>query len=684
MDDKECDRAAQSFHDFPSAVKLGVSSFLAGAMGEVKKCRPEKLLAEEGNNVRARTDSIISHSAHGSLVQEGAMGRSAGVSAALLDDGRSNAFAKLVQGWEAYINDADEGSTVPFASLQKLHNINLCAPSNTGHYNLQRLTGPLMPTPEDAPLPSHAFRHTHSTPLKYNGPSVFEDEEANFVPGPIPLDPYQRSSSTPSSFRHRSVNSAFKTLTPGSTLNHRASYTSLKAFGSTSRSQSAFDPVRYYTYALDEMERTSIEVVNNIPEPEVEERKSSRGAASRAAKFLADVGVLRRRRRHAHDRMNVVTTVETDVSMVPSMMERQDSSMTAITEQQVEMDVAETSVTVFTEHEPSLNDYSVMSGGSDLSTVLNSLHTMTIDDGSPASDVEKHPLKNLKEVPALHNYQKLYGDEEELEIRRIGPHMRHDAESNEISPLPPYQQMLDDLSSPHSERLNNSIKTQVHLSKTMCQQHAMLPDIVGAATPSPTAMASQCSHSTHSNDSGTTSPCTFNTTSTTQGTCASSRSNPQSGLTTISETDREVMMANRASSVAQKELDALLNPFSILNGYMMLNNNHAPLRDGANVPAEEMFARQGSMLTGSRSVSPLLHHESPPRNIVAHSAGSESVNRPHVMRTLASPIAISPLSFQEGSVQGQSYADGSVEIIKTDSRDDRLTPSPTIGEKENQ
>ena len=133
----------------------------------------------------------------------------------------------------------------------------------------------------DELVPS-ALRHIHSLPGN--------------IPPPIPFYSLDRSSSTPLSFRREqsfgTESSAFSL--PAQKLPPSSSNTSLGVH------TSAFDPVQYYARALEDMEKTSIEVTCSV-----DDKKSlssptmrlSRGAASRAAQFLSGVGVLRRKRR---------------------------------------------------------------------------------------------------------------------------------------------------------------------------------------------------------------------------------------------------------------------------------------------------------------------------------------------------------------------------------------------------
>lgn len=486
----------------------------------------------------------------------------------------SNAFAQLVRGWEAYMNDS-HGEAFPSLQQLQLH-------ANEG---LARLTAPLqphlVPTLEGHPLAPPALRHTHSSPLQY-GASIFDRFGEN-VPPPIPLDPFQRSSSTPSSFRQPSMTSAF------TMPSQRASYTSVNE----SSRYSAFDPVKYYANALEtleDMERTSIEVMDTSPsKPDEPDR---RGAASRAARFLSDVRVLRRRRRARGGREN------------PAQPMSVSSKDEAIEE---EMGCFDTTVTVVTETEANPNETSMLSRSSEVSAIMNneeSKEEPTEIYSAPV--VESEDEHETDPVHQEGQYQQLESDgEDEIKVKRLEPFR---VDSPVVSP-PSYQLIDDDRASGDTAEKSQKPKIVFQLVE---EKKMRVTRAGSSATPSPTPGSSR------PNDS----PGTASSGHTTQATFSSSGSGPQSGLSTISETDREVMEANKegkrrrslqslvSSQQPKLETEGGSQHSSSTNstnpqGYLALNSP-VRLRDGANVPADRFFTNSPSSgnsmsRTGSQS-----------------------------------------------------------------------------------
>lgn len=526
--------------------------------------------------------------------------------------GRPNAFAQLVRGWEAYLNDAD---TEAFPSFQMLQSsLQLCGPAAAA--GIARIAAPPSSGQnlhlQNQFLAPPALRHTHSSPLNY-GKSIF-DQEGDNVPPPIPLDPFQRSSSTPSSFRQRSMNSAFTMPSQ-----QRASYTSVSQPGFR---LSAFDPVKYYASALEDMERTSIEVMDVSTEPlESSNKEGRKGAASRAARFLSDVRTLRRRRRARGGRENPVQPASISSS---STEDNNDENAHAL----------DTSVTVITEPNP--NETSMLSRSSEVSAILGEAPVGEKDEPFYSAPVSESDPEDERHISQPYQQLESDGDEDELHIRPIestvpakGPALR----------TPSYQRIVD-------ERLVNVTEKQA-LAKLSFKLPEGEKD--NSSTPSPSRMIREGSST---NDSpGMRSAGTGSSSGhTTQATFSSGNTGLQSGLSTISETDREVMEANKEgkrlrvlSSIitSHKEpeggsLNSTSTTSSIPNGYLALDNSPMSLREGANLPAYRFFTTSptGDDLDPSNSAA--LSHIPLSTRRSAHSGSTTTVETSSATQTSSS------------------------------------------------
>lgn len=505
--------------------------------------------------------------------------------------GKPDSFAKLVRTWEAYIND-DQGEV--FQPLQMLQSLQLCGRAGEG---LARLAGPSLPGTDALQPP--ALRHIQSTPLQYR-PAMFDyNDEETVPPPPVPLNPFQRSSSTPSTFRSNSVNSAFGTVDSGAFRipSNRSIYSSVGAPGAHF---SAFDPVKYYATALEDMERTSIEVTDMSMEPKEstgedkgQPKSSRRGAASRAARFLSDVRTLRRRRRMRGGRENPA----------------QPSSVSSDSNEEEKAEGNKAAVTVITE-----TDYTPMNIPKQLPTLKQPESTEQPeekDESMYSPVVDSDPEDKGEDSPVSQQYHQLDSDvdEEEMHYQRIEASLQ--AESPGTVPSPSYQPIGGERPSGsvlRQEGVNGS-KISIQVSNAAKSPPVrMMEPAVPAATPSPT----------RSNDSGTGSPGTTrssNTGSTSGHTtqAASLSSGHQSNLSTISETDREVMEANKQGKrrlyskigpVAQKtdgdgtSLNSSSTGSSNPAGYLALEESPVALREGANVPADRFFTNSPGTAEG--------------------------------------------------------------------------------------
>ncbi|GAX22087.1 hypothetical protein FisN_6Hh335 [Fistulifera solaris] len=439
----------------------------------------------------------------------------------------SEALSRLVQGWENYINDAKD------QPIQMLQDLQLC-----GEGDLNLLTdGPSSFTQH---LMQPELRHIRSSPLQWR-PKVFDQEmdqeESNIMPPPIPLDPMQRSSSTPSSFRQNSMCTSIGTegrsafTLPSQRVNYTSSVTHPR--------RSAFDPVKYYACQLEDMERTSIEVMDMTPDkgPAQASTPQRRGAAFRAARFLEDVRVLSRRRRFGG-----------------KGKKGQNSKEKAGGDAKAESLAApDTSITVITEP-----DYKSM---------------LVAPEDMYSPPVQDTEVANNEEEP----YQRI-----EAQLQ---------SESPNSSPIRP--QVVEDQAENQQEQTQYEHSLRIKYSSAD-KKLETLP------SPSPTRMAA-------GDVSETESPGTARSSGSSSGhaTQAASigSSIAASGLSTISETDREVMETNKEArrrrvtgtiGAHTKNESDLASVHSSSTGstathcYLPVENSPI-LRDGANVPLDRFF-----------------------------------------------------------------------------------------------
>jgi hypothetical protein len=524
--------------------------------------------------------------------------------------GKPDSFSQLVRTWEAYIND-DEGDV--FQPLQMLQSLQLCSRAGEG---LARLAGPSFPGMNVLAPP--ALQHTSSSPLQYR-PPMFDYNDEELIPPPIPLNPFQRSSSTPSAYRTNSVSSAFGTADRSAfTLpSQRSNYAS---GGETGSHFSAFDPVKYYATALDDMERTSIEVMDmstelkeDSEEGKEEPKLVKKGAASRAARFLTDVRTLRRRRRMRGGRENPA----------------QPASVSSGSTEGSSVGGNKAAVTIITE-----SNYTPRKAPEEIfeSKTVESQDEM----GEPVYSPEVHESDpedgKDEDTPVIGQYHQLDSDvdEEESHYQRIEAslHPESPGTSPGTVPSPSYEQIVEDSPSSNTEKRvkvdGSTIRIQVSNSITSSSTKIETSgEPVGTVVPlSPTrkAQGEGSSINPSSDDSGTASPGTTrssNTGSTSGHTTQAASiysSGQQSTLSTISETDREVMEANkqgkmRLSSrifpVAEKcdadgtSLHSSSTDSSNPAGYVALDESPTALREGANVPADRFFINSPEVAGGA-------------------------------------------------------------------------------------
>lgn len=552
---------------------------------------------------------------------------------------RANAFVKLVQGWENYMSD--DRTIDPFPNfqqpLQMLQGLTLCGHPSTDLPRLRQgesgATSAIM-----HPLAPPALRHTHSSPSQIysRSSSVFSTSHLangeDFPPPPIALDPFQRSTSTPSAFRQHSNYSAFGTAGGSAFTLTSQRYSGISPVGREHGAHSAFGPVQFYSMALEDMERTSIEVQDisgwsndDSADDSVRKQKagSKRGAASRAARFLSDVRVLRRRRRARGGRENPAQPASVSSGSRGGAEEAEHDEKVARP--------FDTSVTVITDMGLNPNDSSFLSGSSEMSAIVKvAEHDGTTDCEDDVCTALGQNLSDQEAKedgsPADQQYQRLDSDvDEEVCYQRI--ETQFEGESPPI-PSRSYQDFFNEsLSRNDYARANSKADVEacadtsamrVIVSSSQKPRFKMAMESI-AASPSPSRMerggeginltplslesATISPHTTRSSVTGSSSG------HTTQATITSTSTGLQSGLSTISETDREVMEANKDAkrrrgldslpTIQKTENDGSSNNSSSSNStnphrYFSLASSPVTLREGANVPAGRFFTNPPS------------------------------------------------------------------------------------------
>jgi hypothetical protein len=557
---------------------------------------------------------------------------------------KPSTFTQLVKGWESYISASNE--TRSFQPLQQpmqmFQGFGFRGQTSNGPPPLPSSSAPSLPPLYYAPFGAPALRHTHSTPNQFT-PSMVNFEEPcpeakpqhEILPPPVPLDPFLRSNSTPSAYRKlpepatsfvKSDSSAFS-LAP-----QRMSYTGQLY----SNPYSAFNPVKYYELALEDMERTSIEVTdttmrfneysesvnvvgdsNGMLSSELDSVFESsgitgkRGAAFRAARFLSDVRTLRRKRRFRTGRENPVQPVdETTVSA------NDDATIAPI--QPLKLEAA---VTIVTEPDWQTGNIPV---------AMNSRGTN--DDVVGSFDSVQQNNSNISENDECKDdklddggqYLQLDSDvdEEDDLFRRIDAQLH--VESPCTIPSPSYQNFVDEhpsasLDESHENSISApSIKFLESQAEPIGSALQVTFDTVVARSPSPTRMdyCDGTNLTPRSQESFSISPGTTRSTGTgsssgqTTHATSNSSTGQQSGLSTISETDREVMETNKEAK-RRRGLDGLRSKRKSENdatsfnssstqstnphGYIALGESPVTLREGANVPVERFFSNTPSL-----------------------------------------------------------------------------------------
>ena len=529
--------------------------------------------------------------------------------------GKPSSFAQLVRSWETYISD---GPTDPFQPLQMFHQLNLCGTAGEG---FARLPGPAgtHSSGEGTAFEPISFKHARSSPLRHT-PSMLDDEAD--LACPIGLRKTNRSRSTPLS---TSANSAFgkiwRTMPYVATPEDRSGFL-LPDFSSYTTPMGSQEGMRYSAFnpiprknESDETELTSIEVMDvtvrdfqssrhaakEVPdskqqyEEDKHRKDDKQGAPSRAARFLSDVRVLRRRRRIRGGRENPAqpsssddSGKKTDVPDEGTISSKSSSSLT---------------------HDKSMASVDSIKMCSASKDVV-----LSIDFPKKIGKMSKE--ERISAASRASSYHPLDSDvDEEVEqFHRLNSSM--DVDSPATIPSPAYEQILDDR--PASRFGRQGVRIQVsQVTKRSVFLHETDSPSYSTASPSPPQMSrdgSSLTGTSHDSPGTMRSLGTTNTSGhTTQASSTTGSSGMMSQLSSISETDREVMEANTTnihlrnhpiSSTAKSNHDMTdINSSSTGStddcGYLALSNSPDPLRDGANVPAERFFTFSESQVVGS-------------------------------------------------------------------------------------
>lgn len=522
----------------------------------------------------------------------------------------TSSFARLVKGWEALaevgarnVQRARENES--FQPLQMLKELSLCGAGE----GLARIKGAPTTDASGDPFEPIILRHTRSTPQQYQ-PMFPEEDGGQAPPAPILLDHMRRSSSTPSSsaFRQYSAGSAFGTHLRS--MPHLGGPDDRSAFtmpfqrnSFTSRSDSgvrysAFDPVWLPQNATETSENTAIEVTSMDTKPAAseEEEKPSKTAASRAARFLRmSEGRYKRRRKRKDEKES--PTRPTTISVSTQEPEKTESVADAVNEASRPTGSTDPSSTSLkstididirtTRRTPTPTpQFPIVQGGEESGNA----------DGGKGESGEQ--------------YQQLDSDvDEEYEhFQRIETSLQQ-TESPTPIPSPAYQKFEDEQAvQPESsatdgeaEGGNRTPTVRIQVSTDVGNQGR------SNLTPYSPDSGNQSPGTIRSSMTGNTSGHTTIATSTS----ATVSSGHVSVLSSVSETDMEVMETNKAGKrrVRQRrkldsvvkigrrsgDTDASVSVHSSstgstnTNGYVALGGSPAPLREGASMPVDRFF-----------------------------------------------------------------------------------------------
>ena len=534
------------------------------------------------------------------------------------DSGRSLTFQMLVQNWETYVNHGTRN--VQLGLQNGLQNLSLCGVGE----GLTRI-GPALPRRsegDDDPFAPIVLRHTHSSPLQYSASLVNEREQ---IPTPFGLDQMRRSSSTPCAFRERSAGSAFgahlrtmpllggpedRIASAFSLPMHRFSSSHASVSDSGVR-YSAFDPVSLLE--MDEIvEKTSIEVTDLRPNLGVAETVNDDtnnatpaiwGAARRAKSFLSDIRVLKFRERRS-GRENPARPHSTSSSCKSDEFHPKDagdndtistkSSVTA-KEQRCSTEKFERNANAKSFHGrlPPSKISTVFEGNTSLKNKAAKKESSQYHQLEPDFDEEcgRFPgvetsiadSPNTVSSPAYHCFVDDHGcasgTNESSEIVEGANSFGNSVRIDVSTAMEPHQSFSHD-----GNHINNHYQLDIGINSS----HEP-----GSQSPSTSTARSTYTNNTSGHTTHATS---------TSATISSGRITL---LSTVSETDREVMETNKAGRIMRRQQqypgksdgEASIHSASTTStnthGYLALTGSPASLRDGASLPVDRFFTQSG-------------------------------------------------------------------------------------------
>jgi hypothetical protein len=593
----------------------------------------------------------------------------------------SSSFALILKGWEVLAeagarNVQRARENKPLQPLQMLQSLSLCGAGE----GLGRIGGnPQIEAESGDPFEPIVLRHTHSTPLQYT--PMFPDDDRGPAPPPSRLEHMSRSRSTPSTsaFRQRSEGSAFGTHLRSMpylggpddrsafTLpaRHRNAFTSLSDSGVR---YSAFAPVMLPQTATDVTENTAIEVMDVTPvtasddtltneEVNRSEAHPIKGGTSRAGRFLRMSDARMRRRKWRSGRENPARP--------PSI-----SSSSPGTDDKSKIGDSIDGEPISSEFSNPTTPESTMRKSTidiDISTSRRASATVSFSTVHEADDINN---ENRADGTSGDPYHQLDSDiDEEYEhYQRIETSLQTDSPTP--IPSPAYQRFEDE----------QVVQSVIRTGRTDKEGDIHTPNVrievsTGQSTPEQGSTQQEGSSLTPvSQDSGTArSMMTGNTsghTTLATSTSATVSSGHMSVLSSVSETDIEVMETNQAGKLRirrQRKLDQVLTAdldssasvyststgSTNTHGYVALAESPAPLRDGASLPVDRFF---------NQSSIPVRHSVS---TNSGSSGSSGSATGPATGVFKASDTSTSP---SKKTPQGQgSPASLSIEMAHTNS-----------------
>ena len=515
----------------------------------------------------------------------------------------SSSFARLVKGWEALaeagarnVQRARENES--FAQpLQMLQHLRLCGAGE----GLARIGGPNGEQLGD-PFDPIVLRHTRSTPQQYQPMFPEEDGGGKLPPGPVSLENVRRSSSTPSSsaFRRYSSASAFsghlRSMPHLGGPDDRSAFalpaqrsSSFTASSDPGVRFSAFDPVWLPQHMSDATENTAIEVTadkTSDTSGSKEEEKMSKSAASRAARFLR-MSESRNKRRKKRKGDKETPTRPTTISVTSQVTEQEDTLLEAAMEEELKPSEPPSSSTT-------------LKDTIDIDVKTTRRTPTPTPPFPPVQESEDSGAMERVATDPEGQYQQLDSDvDEEYEhFQRIETSLQQ-TESPTPIPSPAYQKFEDEQVGQTESSTENAEADCGNRTPTVRIQ------VSADATNTPTSQDSgnQSPGTIRSSMTGNTSGHTTIATSTS----ATVSSGHVSVLSSVSETDMEVMETNKAGKIRvrrQRKLDSVVKTgdtdgsMSVhssstgstnTNGYVALVGSPAPLREGASMPVDRFF-----------------------------------------------------------------------------------------------